>query len=278
MKEKRNTEWGEGQEKWSDRELLQLSFFPSIWRAQRKIGDEYGGSSSHSLLTFFSQISSTFFQHFHSSVSISFIIPVFNPPPPVRYLYSSFPCDPIIHILFPSFLQIFFPPLSSVKLLITLQPPHPTSHFSLISCLYLLYRAQSPHNHPSHWLCLWFFDTRFTAVLSIPLYTSLSFCCPVSAYLFIGRCCFSPVDMLLRERVCVCVCEHSYPSRALPFTQDQLVFLSLHLSHTYWHKHTHTLAEVRRYNVEFVQTELQKKKRQSDGWTIEAGNCWCNLL
>lgn len=242
MKEKRNTEWGEGQEKWSDRELLQLSFFPSIWRAQRKIGDEYGGSSSHSLLTFFSWIPSTFFfffQHFHSSVSISFIIPVFNPSLPVRYLYSSFPCDPIIHILFPSFLQIFFP--SSLFCQVVDHPAAPPPHLSFFINFLLISFVQSlkpPQPPLSLALSLILWHTFYSSSLHPLVHITISFFLLPCVCLFIYR----PLPFLSCGYAVAgaCVCEHSYPSRALPFTQDQLVFLSLHLSHTYWHKHTHT--------------------------------------
>ncbi len=68
-KEERNTEWGEGQEKERDRELLQLSFFPAIWEAQRKIGDEYGRSSSHSFSPSLSLFSPFLFHSFSFIVS-----------------------------------------------------------------------------------------------------------------------------------------------------------------------------------------------------------------
>ena len=86
MEEERNTEWGEGQEKESDRELLQLSFFSAIWRAQRKIGDEYGRSSSHSQSLSLSF--SLYFSWMLFSLSLSFSF--FHRRLPSEFLWSSF--------------------------------------------------------------------------------------------------------------------------------------------------------------------------------------------
>lgn len=184
MKEKRNTEWGEGQEKWSDRELLQLSFFPSIWRAQRKIGDEYGGSSSHSLLTFFSWIPSTLFFTrpcpFHS-LYLFLTLP---------FLYVTFTLlflvIPSLMFYFHHFCRSFFPPLSSVKLLITLQPPHLSFfiNFLLISFIQSLKPPQPPLSLALS-LILW--HTFYSSSLHPLVHITISFFLLPCVCLFIYR-------------------------------------------------------------------------------------------
>lgn len=188
MKEKRNTEWGEGQEKWSDRELLQLSFLhlksPEedrrwIWRILLPL-------TSHFFLL--NSFHSFFFQHFHSSVSISFIIPVFNPSLPVRYLYSSFPCDLITHVLFPSFLQIFFP--SSLFCQAVDHPAAPPPHLSFFINFLLISFIQSlkpPHPPLSLALSLILWHTFYSSSLHPLVHITISFFLLPCVCLFIYR-------------------------------------------------------------------------------------------
>jgi len=189
VKEERNTEWGEGQEK---ERLLQQSFFSAIWRAQRKIGDEYGRYSSYSL----SLISpECFCLLLHPFIVVSlhcktnshcipfsmlllyallctvFLTNTPFPPSPLWFCYSRFPS---LHPSAPLSFVIYHLIKSPLSL--------PSSHLSPLSL--------NTHNHPSLWsLLLW--DTFSSFFQLTPDSPSPS---PFNMSLFLLLCEWSFID------------------------------------------------------------------------------------
>ena len=155
MREKRNGEWGEGQEKERDRDILQLWFFSAIWRAQRKTGDEYGRSSSHSLtycvFLCFSFI--LFLLSFSPLLELELSAFLWSSFCPFYLIYTSLFTVSLFHTTFflevvslsgfyLHFCPLVFPPLFFARLLITI---HPTLLFLCPSLIFLLSLA---HFHP----------------------------------------------------------------------------------------------------------------------------------